>query len=208
MAAAYLSLGMNIRTGRRIVTCTYFRAPPRLDSKLRLRHFSRRWIDTSTFYMATFPNMWPQVAMTPCGTVSKYIESLVYNVVANASVLSCELFNSTYEIELLYENGRQTITTVSPPKIHKDSLIDGGIGGHYRYNKISNDWSLFSWGNDTLSLEGQAYRAIMQAFAGFFRGSVSSTEKEMGMRASDGTGVMQTRLANTAEFANILIDRP
>jgi hypothetical protein len=150
--------------------------------------------------------------MTPCdttnfnGSFDADLEShtLPYSLM-NASVLSCELYNSTYTANFVYENGRQNVSLLSPPIVHKnDQIIEGGMGNIWSHNNTHNDWSMFSSGPNSLPISGQAYRSIMEAFAAFLHGTVVSEPGSLGMTASDGTGVMQTRLANTAEFVAIV----
>lgn len=169
-----------------------------------------RTLDTSMFYAAIFPNIeWPDarfgchIGMT--GHSFQALESHnLPHMLANASILSCELLNSTYELEFLYRNGRQTINLVSAPELHNDTFNDGGAGEMYTYNKLNDDWSRYSSDNNSHPLEGQAYRAVMGAFAGLLQGFVSSTPTGFGTPASDKTSIMQTRLANTVEFAPIV----
>jgi hypothetical protein len=168
--------------------------------------------DVASFYVATFPNLVAQDDMTPCDTTNfngssdADLEShtLPYSLM-NASVLSCELYNSTYTVDFVYESGRQSVSLSSPPIVHKnDQIVEGGMGNIWFHNKTHNDWSIFSSGSSSLPISGQAYRSIMEAFAAFLHGTVVSDAGSRGMPVSDVTGVMQTRLAETAEFAAIV----
>lgn len=167
--------------------------------------------DVASFYVATFPYFTALDDMTPCGMpMQGFSEQDLAShklpaTLWNTSVLSCELYNSTYTVDFVFENGRQKVSLSSPPIIHKeDQIIEGGMGNFWTHNQTHDDWSMFSYNSTTLPISGQAYRAIMEAFAAFLHGTIISEAGTMGMPKSDGTGVMQTRLADTAEFAAIV----
>lgn len=134
-------------------------------------------------YLATFPNMTDMIETGGC------YDNRLNDMLGNATVTSCGLYNTTYEASFSYVNGRQNIS-VATAEHHNDIYAAPVIeGAMMEFNKTT--------------IQNYAYQAVWDAFGRILVGTIysSTLADNGGAIITVNTTIMASALANTKELS-------
>jgi hypothetical protein len=134
-------------------------------------------------YIATFPNMTDMLTFGGCE--GNHLEEML----GDATVTSCGLYNTTYEASFSYLNGRQNISVISTGH-HNDIYAAPQLtGAMLEFNKTT--------------IQNYAYQAVWDAFGRILVGMIYSSNLAYngGAIITVNTTIMASALSNTSELA-------
>jgi hypothetical protein len=136
-------------------------------------------------YLATFPNMTDMILTYGC------YNNVMEEMLGDATIVSCGLYNTTYEVSFSYINGRQNISVTSAEH-HNDIYAAPAIGGAGLETEF----------NVTLT-QNYAYQAVWDAFGRILVGLIysSNVAQNGGALIAINTTIMASALSNTKELA-------
>ncbi|KAK6430594.1 hypothetical protein LTR95_013249 [Oleoguttula sp. CCFEE 5521] len=122
------------------------------------------------------------------------------DVTANATVIQCTLYNSTYNAAISWTNGVQNVGitygqsygTVVPQNL----LYAGAMGLDLTPSaSAANPWSF-----NVTSVQTLAYQAVMDALGQILVGTIGNSFDSNGVLEVEGTNIMNTILSDTKEL--------
>jgi hypothetical protein len=134
-------------------------------------------------YLATFPNMTDMSLTRGCE------DNAIQEMLGNATVTSCGLYNTTYETSFSYINGRQNISVTSAEHHNDIYAVPPLTGANLEFNKTT--------------IQNYAYQAVWDAFGRTLVGLIYSSKvaDNGGAIITDNTTIMASALSNTEELA-------
>jgi hypothetical protein len=110
-------------------------------------------------------------------------------MLGNATVTSCGLYNTTYEASFSYINGRQNISVTSAEHHNDIYAVPPLTGANLEFNKTT--------------IQNYAYQAVWDAFGRTLVGLIYSSKvaDNGGAIITDNTTIMASALSNTEELA-------
>jgi hypothetical protein len=134
-------------------------------------------------YLATFPNMTDMSLTRGCE------DNAIQEMLGNATVTSCGLYNTTYETSFSYINGRQNISVTSAEHHNDIYAVPPLTGANLEFNKTT--------------IQNYAYQAVWDAFGRTSVGLIYSSKVagNGGAIITDNTTIMASALSNTEELA-------
>ena len=134
-------------------------------------------------YLATFPNMTDMIHTRGCG--DDWLEEMLHD----ATVISCGLYNTTYEAHFSYPNGRQNISIATADHLNDVYAAPALGGATLEFNKTT--------------LQNYAYQAVWDAFGSILVGTIYSSfaADNGGAVLTKDTTIMASALSNARELA-------
>jgi hypothetical protein len=134
-------------------------------------------------YLATFRNMTDMSLTRGCE------DNAIQEMLGNATVTSCGLYNTTYETSFSYINGRQNISVTSAEHHNDIYAVPPLTGANLEFNKTT--------------IQNYAYQAVWDAFGRTLVGLIYSSKvaDNGGAIITDNTTIMASALSNTEELA-------
>ena len=130
-----------------------------------------------------------------------------------STMIQCQLFNSTYEADFVYVDGGQSITVNAPVKSSDEPVITFDYVGQRTADSVNGLWTscfgLHSTSDGTLEIPEPcgfdpailrviAYQAVLEAFAGILRGTLTEDNANELIKNSS---ILSTTLVETKELA-------
>jgi hypothetical protein len=136
-------------------------------------------------YLATFPNMKDMIMTGGC------YDNAMQEMLGDAAIISCGLYNTTYEVSFSYINGRQNISITSAEH-HNDIYAAPIIAGAGLETELN-----------VTTAQNYAYQAVWDAFGRILVGLIysSNVADNGGAVIAINTTIMASALFNTEELA-------
>ncbi|OQO03565.1 hypothetical protein B0A48_10229 [Cryoendolithus antarcticus] len=149
-------------------------------------------VGPASVYVAVLPAMINRI--TSHGLVN------ASDVTANATVLQCTLYNSSYDATISWTNGVQNVKIAHGQSygtvVPRNLLYAGAMGlGLTPGSSAANPWSY----NVTL-VQTFAYQAVMDALGQILVGTIGNSWESNGALQVEGTNIMNTILSDTKEL--------
>ncbi|RFU27250.1 hypothetical protein B7463_g9088, partial [Scytalidium lignicola] len=152
--------------------------------------------DVASIYIATLPGMVNEHTTFECTNITSQL--------ANATIIQCALFNTSYHASFEYVNGFQTVNVtrdknvsnkVAPVNFLETNAASNGPLGAFFPNGTANRAAY-----NLTEIQTLAYQSVMDAFGQILVGSISNSQGSAGALLDLNTSVMSTVLSDTAEL--------